>query len=449
MNIDALLENVPAYDRFLTVNELYGHARTVVETHPHLARLTEIGTSQAGEAIPMVSIGEGAESILLYALPHPNEPIGAMLVRFLLDELLVDPTLREGRTWHLIPSIDPDGTRLNEGWFDGPFTLKNYCRNFYRPKGENQAEWTFPIQYKTFSFDRPIPETRALMRAIDITRPAVLYGLHNAGFGGAYYYISHPLEGAYADFHRLPLERDLPLSLGEPEMPYLTELHPAVFRSASAKEAYDYYERYADGDPAAQMFGGASCTDYAATVSDPFSLIAEVPYFKTKKIGDRTQIQQTRGEVLLSGLDAAEELLRFAQGVIDTTSELIHTGELLKDASTTFVRLLLDQGPGTRAWIEAEPSMREPATVAQKTDAEEIRLFYHCLTVSMYRRAMAMQLEQEENADLRRQYEKLDSHIDSLMDRIGDALAYETVAIRDMVQIQYGALLAALNALER
>ncbi|HOY88837.1 MAG TPA: M14 family zinc carboxypeptidase, partial [Bacillota bacterium] len=159
MDIDALLARVPDFKEFYGVDELYGHAVKVADANPALCRLQYVGSSKANEPIPMVSVGDGPESILLFASPHPNEPIGAMMAYFLLDELIANAELRKGRTWHIIPCIDPDGTRLNEGWFKGPYTIRNYAKNFYRPKGDDQAEWSFPIEYKTFKFDRPIPET--------------------------------------------------------------------------------------------------------------------------------------------------------------------------------------------------------------------------------------------------------------------------------------------------
>jgi len=41
--------------------------------------------------------------------------------------------LREslGYTWYLVKCIDPDGTRLNEGWFKGPFSIENLARHYY------------------------------------------------------------------------------------------------------------------------------------------------------------------------------------------------------------------------------------------------------------------------------------------------------------------------------
>ena len=446
MNIDKLLEKVPDFEYFYDTETLFRHAKEKAEKNPDFCKLTYIGKSKAGEDIPMVSVGDGEVSILLFASPHPNEPIGAMMNYFLLDELTENPELRKGRTWHIIPCIDPDGTRYNEGWFKGPFTLKNYSRHFYRPKGSDQAEWTFPITYKNFTFDKPIPETKALMDAINRTKPRIMYSLHNAGFGGAYYYISEPLEGAYKDFHRLPLERDLPLSLGEPEMPYCVEFHPAVYKSTSVTEAYDYFEKYGKGDPAQQMFGGASSYDFSRTVSSPFCLIAEVPYFKTDKIKDKSEIVKTRRDVLLEGISRARDFLTFAGDIIKKTKPFIKEGGIFRDASSEFVELLLSNLPSMEAWAGSGEGMDAKATVAQEADSIQIRLFYNMLIVSMYRRAMNMQLAKEENPVLREAYKTLDIKLDSLADEIGEALEYGTVKIRDMIQIQYGALLAVLKA---
>ncbi len=447
MTIDERLSRVPAFTEFYGTDELYAHAGRVATAKPGLCSLAYVGESKNGEKIPMVTIGNGPTSILLFASPHPNEPIGAMMAYFLLDELVACPELCEGRTWHIVPCIDPDGTRRNEGWFKGPYTLRNYAREFYRPKGDDQAEWTFPIEYKTFKFDKPIPETKALMRAIDIARPAVMYSLHNSGFGGAYYYISRPLEAAYADFHRLPTERGLPLSLGEPEAPYCKELYPAVYATNLASDAYDYFEKFSPGDPAQYMFGGGSSRDYAETVSKPFTLIAEVPYFKTAKISDTRPVDRKRGEVVLEGLERSRELLTFAKEIVDATLPRLTAESVFRDASASFIEQILKRQDGERAWAMSTEIMAQEATVAQEAHALYISPFYQGLIISMYRRALKAQLTKEYDAGIDEAYRKLDARIDSLMDGIGEALDYGTVAIRDLVQIQYGVLLAVLGGL--
>jgi len=106
-----------------------------------------------------------------------------MMLDHLSRLLCTDKALRTAfdATWHLISTIDPDGTRLNEGWFAGPFTPKNYARHFYRPAGHEQVEWTFPNAYKTNYIDRTLPETEALMRVIDdIKRKLVIFNPQHA-----------------------------------------------------------------------------------------------------------------------------------------------------------------------------------------------------------------------------------------------------------------------------
>ena len=255
-DLDAALSRVPDYARFLTVDEMYAAAKAAAGAHPDLVEYQIVGSSTDGEGIPMVRIGDGDERLLLYACPHPNEPIGAMLIRFLLEELVDNERLRAGRSWFLLPCVDPDGTRLNEGWFAGPFTVRNYAENFYRPRTEEQVEWTFPVRHKDLDFRTPMPETRALMRAFDIAAPRLVYGLHNAGFGGVYYYVSHEVEDAYDELYRLPTERGLALSRGEPEVPWAVELAPAVYKMLSIREAYDHLERHGAGSPAAIVQGG-------------------------------------------------------------------------------------------------------------------------------------------------------------------------------------------------
>ncbi|MBP7110461.1 MAG: peptidase M14 [Firmicutes bacterium] len=447
MDIDYKLGKVPYFREFYGVDELYGHAERVTKANPSLCKLDYVGKSKAGEPIPMVSVGDGEQSVLLFASPHPNEPIGAMMAYFLLDELIKDEELRAGRTWHIIPCIDPDGTRLNEGWFKGPFTIKDYAKHFYRPRGDDQAEWSFPIEYKTFKFDKPIPETKALMEAIVKTKPAVMYSLHNAGFGGAYYYISYPLDKAYETFHRLPKERNLPLSLGEPEVPYCVQFAPAIYKTNLVTDAYDYYEKYGKGDPAQYMFGGASSRDFADTVSKPFTLVTEVPYFMSAKIGDLSKVGRTRRDVILDGVERSRRMLSFAQAVIDETIDHVQEGAVLRDAAARFVKTLAKGLDSEEKWAKESPGMLEEATVAQETDALYVNVFYKMLIVSMYRRALGMQVEKGAPASVVDAKAKLDAALDAWAEEIENALDYKVVPIRDLVQVQYGALLAVLDAL--
>jgi len=200
--------------------------------------------------------------------------------------------------WHVIPCIDPDGMRLNEGWFDDPFDGELYFRHFYRPPGHEQVEWTFPINYKRKYFDAMLPETQALQRVIDEVRPDFYIPLHNSESGGAYYYLSDSAADLIPLLHRLPASLGVPLHLGEPESPHLATLAPAVFAAGSPESMYDWRE--ANGlDPAPAGAAGQSSTGYARR-HGTVSLIAELPVWRTAGADDDTPTGATYADLLLA-----------------------------------------------------------------------------------------------------------------------------------------------------
>lgn len=444
LDIDAALARVPEYDRFHTLDEMYEAAQRVATEHPDLASIQFVGESTDGEKMPMVRIGDGPQRMLLFASPHPNEPIGAMLVQFLLDELIQNEQLREGRTWYLLPCVDPDGTRLNEGWFAGPFNVRQYSRNFFRPRSEEQVEWTFPIDYKEFKFDKPISETKALMKAFEIARPQFVYSLHNAGFGGVYYYISHDLKDAYEDFYRIPKDRGLFLSLGEPEMPWAVEFAPAVYKEPSVRDHYDYLEKYSAGSPAAEIQGGGSSFDYLSSYSEPVMLVTELPYFQSAQIADQTPINRTRRDVLLEGNDKARTMVNDLTQVLAALDGELPTSNRFYRTVKSFNSQALEAVESQRKWAETAEGMDVPATVAQEIDELYVGPFYRLLVASMLRRAIAE--HGLTNDKVRQASERLEELLESWTSEVEQNLKYEAIPIKKLVEVQYGAMLALLNS---
>jgi hypothetical protein len=443
----AALSRVPDYRRFLTVDEMVARARAKAEQHPRLVSIETAGRSTDGEPITMVRIGDGPRRMLAYALPHPNEPIGAMLIQFLLDELVTNDELRAGRSWYLLPCLDPDGTRLNEGWFAGPFTIRTYSRHFYRPRAQEQVEWTFPIRHKTFCFDAPISETRALMRALETTRPHFVYSLHNAGFGGAYYYLTHDAPGAYEALHAIPKQRGLFLSLGEPEMPWASAFHPAIYRAPTLVDMYDYLERYGDGDPSDTIQGGASSFDYLRTLGlhDTVALITELPYFQAPQIEDLTPIDGTRRDVILTGLERTAEVVDVMDRTLRHIEPHMSLDTRFHRAVASFVESMRKGDASTERWAKSADGMNVPATVAQRADTHHVGLFYRSLIASMLTRAIDAQLAAGWNAVLLHERDALSGHLERWFEEIERHLDISTLPIKSLVEVQYGALLAVLD----
>src|SRR5918999_2189336 len=211
----ALVDRIPQIDRIPSMDALFDAFRDLASRYPRLFRLRRIGTSRLGEPLIMLTTGRGPKQALLVGGPHPNEPIGFLTLLHLARRLADDADLRDGMgyAWNLIPCIDPDGARLNEGWYGGPMTIEHYHRHFYRPALRNQPEWTFPMNHGRAFFDRPLPETQALMRVIDELRPRFQYSLHNADFGAAYFVLSRDIPGLADKLAESARAGDIPLEL--------------------------------------------------------------------------------------------------------------------------------------------------------------------------------------------------------------------------------------------
>jgi len=332
--IDEVLSSIPETNRFLTVDELDASSNDLAINNPNIVRSVEIGQSTDEHPIRMLRIGNGEEQLLFFACPHPNEPIGAMALEVLAKLLVEREDLRGTKyTWNLIKCIDPDGTRLNEGWFSGPFTVTNYASDFFRPGATAQAEWTFPVTYKTYSFLQPINETKALMTAITGLRPRFIYSLHNSGMGGGYFYVTPHRPELDDALRKLVTDRGIPLSLGEPEMPWGVKLSPAIYKTPTMKDQYEFMAKQTGKDPAAMLKMGEGSYGFAKDICNPAHLMCEVPYFFDSRTADTTQADGTRREAIINGLDRTQPMIELLSATMEQVREKLTVRNRLREAS--------------------------------------------------------------------------------------------------------------------
>jgi len=364
------LAAVPDFDRYATVDELAVAARQLAATHPDRTRLRHIGTSRLGEALECLTIRGGPRAAVVFALPHPNEPVGGLTAIHLATTLCQDEQLQPalGFTWHIVPCIDPDGTRLNEGWFAGPLTRGHYARNFYRPAYDEQVEWTFPVSYKRRRFDRALPETQALMRLIDETAPALLVSLHNSETGGVYYYLSQPQPELYGVLHAIPHSLGLPLDVGEPEAPYIPVLAPAIYQMMRSQDEYEFVER-TGGDPAFAT-AGASSAEYAER-HGTLSLVCEAPQWVDARAHDATPSDRGYADVLYEQADALAELGETLGGALRTVEPDLRADSPYLRASRFFAARI-GSLPGELLHRAKEDANQRPATVAECYSCDDL-----------------------------------------------------------------------------
>jgi len=437
---ERIIEEVPAYKSFYTVDELKSNSEKLASKHPYKVKIFEIGKSRKGEKIEALRIGNGKKTALLFGFPHPNEPIGSMTLEYLAQRLTEKgPLDKLDFTWYIVKCIDPDGARLNEGWFKGPFTPIHYALNFYRPPGYQQVEWNFPIKYKTLCWDKPIPETKALMKIINDIEPSFMYSLHNSGFGGVYFYVSDPCKPLYRKLHNLVKKENLPLHLGEPETPFMKERSKAIFNLPPASETYDFLKKHTKKDPAKIINHGTSSDDYARRVAKTFTLVCEMPYYFDERITDTSKSDVARKDAVLYGLKLAEERFNFVrQKYSQVKSRLKNYPEKrpFVDEIEEYLKRFPDTIASRKHWARTDRKLKRMATIAEKFDSYVISRFYGLLSFGMLYRCV----KDTKNEKIEKEVLKKTIEWNKELEK---QLNYRVIPIQSLVRVQLGSALFA------
>jgi hypothetical protein len=440
-----LVDAVPRIERFPSVDELVAAFDRLAADAPTIVRRRRVGSSRLGEPIHAVTIGTGEDSAIVFAGVHPNEPIGGPTALHLARTLVADRELREhlGYTWHIIGCVDPDGMRLNEGWFSGTLNRSEYGRQFFRPASNEQVEWTFPLEYKELYFDRVIPETLALMRLIDDVRPTFMCSLHNGELGGVYYYLSAEAPQLYPLLHGIPEHLGIPLDRGEPEVPYVPRYAPAIYGDTSVEQHYEYVTGLGM-DPTAGLESGTSSSAYASKYGT-LSLVSELPYWAHPDASDETPSETPYSEVLRRRAEGLTDLGETICSVLEETSADRTLDSPFLRAMRQFAPQFIVNGE-QESRRAALPDSARPATVAEVYTGADIvhgfRMRYGGMTLRL--------LEAEISAGngtprIREQHRRLTVIYDGWSEKALRVTPPVTLPIRDLVGVQFGAILAAAS----
>jgi len=226
-------------------------------------RCQVFGRTRTGEELLAFHVGSGPVHTAVIACQHSNEPIGLPTAVELLRILgqaadAGDPRLR-AHTFTVVPVWDADAARRSPGVFAPYPTLTDAHLRFHRAHARDQPEWTFPVHPGERA---ALPETRAMMRLLNHTRPDSVVGLHNNDFGtGAYFVTDHPHDGLVDQLSAIPARHGLPLDDSSTDCTGWSRAAPAVWAMPAS-----YQEE-----------GGISTMQYAARTHGSIGVIPEVP----------------------------------------------------------------------------------------------------------------------------------------------------------------------------
>jgi hypothetical protein len=424
------------------LDDLLRRFDAVASAHPELISSRRAGTSRLGEAIPVYRLTGGQRRHLVVGGVHPNEPIGSWTALHLITQLAQDPDLRQAlnASWEIVPCVDPDSYRLNEGWFADPTDRSHYARHFYRPAGDEQVEWTFPFSHKAAYFDRMLPETQALARLIDQTEPELYVPLHNSEMGGVYYYLSRPVPQLYDLLSRLPGHLGLPLHQGEPEAGNLEVLSPGIYATGDSAQAYDWAEDLGL-DPHPPGSGGASSTEYARRFGT-LGLIAELPQWRHHQADDTRPVAESYADLLTR---TGRQLAQLSDVLLSVLSQ----AEPYLRLDTPFIRGARSFAAGIAQSAEAslaraqQPSSGRLASVAERFGCEDVVRMFRLRYGGMTWRALEAEVQAGVAAvELRRLAARMATHFAEWATEAESLDGAEPIAIADLVGVQYGAILA-------
>ncbi|GAA4079893.1 M14 family zinc carboxypeptidase [Nonomuraea soli] len=432
MDVTPYLSRLPEYTAFPTVDEMHAELDELAAAHPGLVRLRRIGTSRLGEPMRVATIGAGPLDAVIIGGPHPNEPIGALTVSALLRLLIEDAPLREefGYRWHLVPCVDPDGARLNEGWYGRPSDRRAYAENFYRPAEADQVEWTFPLTGEDYFFDRTLPETQALMRLMDETRPAFVYSLHNGELQGAFSYLSRPDAELAARLAALAGSHGLPLHMGPPEVPSAVRIGPAAYVTPRGAQIGSVYG-----------IGGGS-VDYADRFG-ALHLVTELPYWADHRVSDQSTTGEPYGRTIEACLDGQRELIgELARSLAAVKGDL--------KIASPFRRALEDFVGAHEEFMgewEGMPDTDRPATVAEVVGNRQVVHLMRLRYCGTYLRMLDAELGAGNRTPaIRSERARLGARFEEWFAEAEAEARATPIPLRTLVAVQLGAGLIAAEA---
>lgn len=138
---------------------------------PHSAgpRTVQLGHSVNGQPLRLHILGDGPDRVFIFGGIHGDEPTSAALARGLLDYMQDHPEFLDGRTVGILVDANPDGLRANTRVnANGVDLNRNFpAGNWRRSRGRHGSK---PASE---------PETRAILRAVELVRPHRIVSIHS------------------------------------------------------------------------------------------------------------------------------------------------------------------------------------------------------------------------------------------------------------------------------
>ncbi len=375
-----ILDNVPNFKRYMTVDELHQRNADMVNEYPGKVELIDLGKSTNGDIIDGLKIGDGKYNALIHGFPNCEEPFGGNLLDYFAETLLQDDDLREelDYTWYLVKCSDPDGARLNEDFQKGPHTPMNFTLNYYRTPNKLTPESCFPYRFGPLELDDPVSETVALMKILDQVPMTFVSSLHMMKWGGITYEVPEPCESIYPELWNVAKQFNV-----FPRKRLGTTYAPGIQYAAYLTPARVWVEQWNAGNRKIEPIKGCYIYEYAQVLNpNVFMMIPECCIWYDPRMWDDTPLDQKLGDSLLYAKDRADEVNNFMLDVWNEALPHLEKETPFKVMMDNWMKPIIERYTNVTnpPFSFPEKIKKKQATVAEKIGVEGrddlYRMFY-------------------------------------------------------------------------
>ena len=313
IHFSEILEKVPHWDVYYTVDELHESTAKLVNDYPDQVELLNLGKSGNGEIIDCLKIGNGKFNALVHGFPNCEEPFGGNLLDYLSYALVEYPefTKELDYTWYIIKCSDPDGARLNEGFHKGPHTPLNFTLNYYRTPKFFTPDCCFPFRFGPLDLNNPVPETKAFMKIMDRVPFHFVSTLHMMKWGGITYEVPHPCPKLYAPLWNVAKQFDI-----FPRKRPGTTLAPGIMQAAYLTPCRGYLRQWAAGNKNIEPLPGCNIYEYGQILNPHmFIMIPECCIWHDPRMWDNSPSGNTLGDSFQYAHERQTEVNNFSLNV--------------------------------------------------------------------------------------------------------------------------------------
>jgi hypothetical protein len=291
------------------------------------------------------------------------------------------------------------------------------------------------------------------MHIIDSYPIDFLFSLHNSGFGGAYYYWSRDMPELYSTLYAFIAKQEIPLHLGEPEVPFGEKWDDrSMFKAITFDAIYDYLEQYSPVPPTEVLTHGTSSYGYAKRKRDALFVVCELPYFYDSRIDNRSPSGMTRREANLEGLAFRRKILSFIADNYRAAQPLLTTRSLFVDVIEERATLGPTNTETTERVVMTDDSYLREATVAEMWDGVHGSRFYTLLDLGQFVRLLEHERAEVGDEFPERLQEILDQGLalfEETAAQVESEIDYTVVPIRKPASVQLVTALHAMDAVQR